>query len=206
MATMVGIHLTAAVAALLLGVGILLMRRGTPRHRRMGRLWVLAMALTAATSFGIRELGAGRLSWLHALSAYVLVGLVLAVLAIRRGDVKAHRQQMLGLYAGLVIAGVAAVAVPGRTLSIARAQMWHHETPQAVSGPALGASHSGGERHVSEDAGNGREISAISAISDIGDKQASALKQTHGEPQAGPQSGPDLLVTMSAIGLWGARK
>lgn len=131
--TIVGLHLAGAVAAVLLGVGILLMKRGTPRHRWFGRMWVGAMTVTALTSFGIRELGKGHVSWLHALSVYVLVGLVLAVLAIRRGDVKTHRRQMLGLYTGLIIAGVAAVAVPGRTLSNALAQMWQHGTPPVVS-------------------------------------------------------------------------
>ncbi|VVE81233.1 DUF2306 domain-containing protein [Pandoraea sputorum] len=127
MTTIVAIHVAVAAAAVLLGAGILLMRRGTPRHRWAGRLWVSAMTATAATSFGIRELGHGNFSWLHALSVYVLVGLALAVLAIRRGDVMAHRRQMMGLFTGLVIAGVAAGAVPGRTLSNAFAQMWQHD-------------------------------------------------------------------------------
>lgn len=127
MTTIVAIHVAVATAAILLGTGILLMRRGTPWHRWAGRLWVSAMTATATTSFGIRELGHGNLSWLHALSVYVLVGLALAVLAIRRGDVMAHRRQMMGLFTGLVIAGVAAVAVPGRTLSNAFVQMWHHD-------------------------------------------------------------------------------
>ncbi|MFK0375692.1 DUF2306 domain-containing protein [Pandoraea sp. NPDC090278] len=127
MTTIVAIHVAVATAAVLLGAGILFMRRGTPRHRWAGRVWVSAMTATAATSFGIRELEHGNFSWLHALSVYVLVGLALAVLAIRRGDVMAHRRQMMGLFTGLVIAGVAAVAVPGRTLSNAFAQMWQHD-------------------------------------------------------------------------------
>ncbi|EON15654.1 DUF2306 domain-containing protein [Pandoraea sp. SD6-2] len=172
MATMVGMHLGAAVAAVLLGVGILLMRRGTSRHRWVGRLWVAAMAVTAATSFGIRELGGGHLSWLHALSAYVLTGLVLAVVAIRRGNVSAHRRQMLGLYAGLVIAGGAAVLMPGRVLNSALTQMWHHEATAAPGG-AGGAS--GTETSVTR---NGRNS----------DKQAGALKQTQRAPEAGPGS------------------
>ncbi|VVE15546.1 DUF2306 domain-containing protein [Pandoraea anhela] len=133
MTTMVGVHLGAALAAVIVGGGVLWARKGTARHRWFGRLWAAAMVATAATSFGIRELGKGHLSWLHALSAYVLVSLVLAVLAIRRGNVRAHRRQMAGLYAGLVIAGVAAVAMPGRTLGIAMAKMWQHGTPSGTS-------------------------------------------------------------------------
>ncbi|VVE89561.1 DUF2306 domain-containing protein [Pandoraea bronchicola] len=169
MAIVVGMHLAAAVAAVLLGIGILLMRRGTPQHRRAGRLWVTAMAVTAVTSFGIRELDAGHFSWLHALSAYVLTGLVLAVMAIRRGNVSAHRRQMLGLYAGLVIAGGAAVAVPGRVLNSALAQMWHHGAAVA-SGSARGEGTPAIPRRTNSD------------------KQAAALKQTQGAPKAGPGS------------------
>ncbi|VVE46799.1 hypothetical protein PAQ31011_04471 [Pandoraea aquatica] len=139
MTTIVAIHLAAATAAIVLGAGILLIRRGTPRHRWMGRLWVSTMTATATTSFGIRELGHGQLSWLHALSVYVLVGLALAVLAIRRGDVMAHRRQMMGLFTGLIVAGVAAVAVPGRTLSIALGQLWQHEAPSIASPGGEGA-------------------------------------------------------------------
>lgn len=197
MATIVGIHLTAAVVAVMLGVGILLMRRGTPRHRWLGRFWVAAMAVTATTSFGIRELGAGHLSWLHALSVYVLVSLVLAVLAIRRRNVTAHRRQMLGLYAGLVIAGVAAVAVPGRTLSNALAKMWHHEATQAASGTAQDANRARSDRHDALEGSDGSEN---------GDKQAAALKQTSGETQTGPKSGPGLLAMTSAVGPRDARK
>jgi uncharacterized membrane protein len=186
MATIVGMHLAAAVAAVLLGIGILFLRRGTPRHRWLGRLWVTAMAVTAASSFGIRELGAGRLSWLHALSAYVLVGLVLAVLAIRRGDVSAHRRQMLRLYAGLVIAGVAAVAVPGRVLNNAFAQMWHHEaTLAAVASGGRGGEGQGGE------GGEGAPRAQNDKIGGNGknrDKQAAALKQTQRAAKAGPDS------------------
>ena len=120
METILVMHLAAAGAAVGLGIGILFMRRGTSRHRWLGRLWVAAMAVTALSSFGIRGIGGVgggdgsggmQLSWLHVLSSFVLVNLVLAVRAIRQGRVASHRRRMLGLYAGLVIAGVAAVAV-----------------------------------------------------------------------------------------------
>ncbi len=150
MATIVAVHLAAALAAVGLGIGILFMRRGTPRHRWLGRVWVAAMGVTAVSSFGIRELGGGHLSWLHALAAYVLVSLVLAVLAIRRRQVSRHRRLMLGLYAGLVIAGAAAVAVPGRTLSDALAQVWHHDARQALADNDYDNRHDRASREANE--------------------------------------------------------
>ncbi|MCI3208497.1 MULTISPECIES: DUF2306 domain-containing protein [Pandoraea] len=175
MATIVAMHLGAAVTALLVGAGILLMPRGTPRHRWLGRLWVVAMAATAATSFGIRELEKGHFSWLHALAMYVLVSLVFAVRAIRQHHVAAHRRQMLGLYAGLAIAGIAAVVVPGRTLSIALAQVWQHDVPPGGS-PAPG--------HT--DARHGGDS----------DKQAGALKQTQITPHKPTQT---LMTSASTV-------
>lgn len=140
METILVMHLAAAGAAVGLGIGILFMRRGTSGHRWLGRLWVAAMAVTALSSFGIRGIGGVgggdgsggmQLSWLHVLSSFVLVNLVLAVRAIRQGRVASHRRRMLGLYAGLVIAGVAAVAVPGRLLNRALVQLWHHDAKLA---------------------------------------------------------------------------
>ncbi|PTE01669.1 DUF2306 domain-containing protein [Pandoraea apista] len=193
MATIVEMHLAAAVAAVLLGAAILFMRRGTLRHRWTGRLWVAAMAVAAATSFGIRELGAGRLSWLHALSAYVLVGLVLAVVAIRRGDVSTHRRQMLGLYAGLVIAGVAAILVPGRALNGVLARLWHHGATvvsDTQAAPVGMIAMTGAKGDDLPGAQNGRSDRSGVSGSDRShrDKQAGALKQTQRAPTAEPGS------------------
>ncbi|VVE27362.1 hypothetical protein PMO31116_03421 [Pandoraea morbifera] len=151
MATIVVMHLAAAAVAVGLGIGILFIRRGTPRHRWLGRLWVAAMAATALSSFGIRGIGGidgsggTQLSWLHVLSSFVLVNLVLAVRAIRQGRVQSHRRRMLGLYAGLLIAGVAAVAVPGRALNRALVSLWQHDAtqPQACANCARGVSGAG---------------------------------------------------------------
>lgn len=116
MNTITLLHVAAAGVAVLLGTTLLLLRRGTPRHRYMGRAWALAMAVTALSSFGIRELVPGHFSWLHGLSLWVLVSLALAIAAIRRGNLGAHRRSMIGLYGGLLIAGAAALLMPGRVL------------------------------------------------------------------------------------------
>ncbi|ALS62157.1 DUF2306 domain-containing protein [Pandoraea norimbergensis] len=136
MTTIVAIHLAAAVAAVMLGIAILMARRGTPRHRWLGRTWAMTMAVTALSSFGIRELNPGHFSWLHALAAWVLVSLVLAIAAIRRGNVVTHRRSMLGLYTGLIVAGVAAVAVPGRVLNETLAR-WGHEVMTVATVSAI---------------------------------------------------------------------
>jgi uncharacterized membrane protein len=83
----IALHLAAALASLALGPAIFLLRKGTPLHRVLGRAWGLLMLVTALSSF-----------WIAA------------------GNARAHRKFMVWTYVGLVAAGVAAVAAPGRTL------------------------------------------------------------------------------------------
>ena len=109
----VAIHLAAALAALLLGVAVLLLRKGTALHKVTGRAWGALMLVTALSSFWITR--HGSFSWIHLLSAWVLVALGLAVYCVRRGNVRAHKGFMLGTYLGLAGAGLGALA-PGRTL------------------------------------------------------------------------------------------
>ena len=115
------LHLAAAVAALAVGVLVLALRKGTPLHRRLGRIWVVVMAVVAIGSFWVRH--TGHLSWIHGLSVYTLAWLAIAVWAIRTGRVKLHRYAMVGTFAGLVIAGLFALS-PSRMLGGWMAALW----------------------------------------------------------------------------------
>jgi uncharacterized membrane protein len=118
MRTVIAVHLAAAVLSLVVGASILLCQKGTPRHRLMGRVWVAAMFVTVLSSFGIRELNHGHLSWIHSLAVLTAISLVRAIWAIRQGNVSAHVAAMRGSFIGLVVAGIAAVVTPQRFLNI----------------------------------------------------------------------------------------
>lgn len=107
------LHVAVALLAGALGIANLAARKGTPRHRVVGRAWIGLMAATAISSFWIQELNPGGYSWIHGLSIWTLALLPLAVLAIRHGRVRTHRNIVIGLMAGLLIAGAFAMA-PGR--------------------------------------------------------------------------------------------
>jgi len=108
------IHLAAAVAALAVGAGVFLARKGTTLHRRAGRTWAALMVVTAASTYWIR--GDGGFSWIHLLSIGVLFGIAAAVWFAATGRIRGHRQTVAGLYAGgLVIAGAFAF-LPQRLL------------------------------------------------------------------------------------------
>jgi uncharacterized membrane protein len=113
---MIPLHLSAAVAALLLGATVLFLRKGTALHKALGRTWVVLMLVVAISSFWIFELrrGAGP-SFIHLLSAWTLISLACAIYFIRRGNVRAHKGFMIGTFLGLAGAGLGALA-PGRAL------------------------------------------------------------------------------------------
>ena len=105
-ALMVGTHIAFAIGAVILGIFVLSMTKGTPRHKLMGRIWVGMMTLVAIGSFSLRDLNHGEFSAIHALSAFTLLSMVYAIIMIRRGNRRAHFLAMIGCFIGAVIAGV----------------------------------------------------------------------------------------------------
>lgn len=103
------VHLGTVLPALLIGPVILVRTKGDWLHKLLGRTWVALMAITALTSFWIRG-PSGALGGIHILSALTLVALPVAVWRIRSGDVERHRQIMISLYIGLLVAGAFALA------------------------------------------------------------------------------------------------
>ena len=113
------IHLATAIASVLVGGAMFLMKKGTVQHRLSGRVWVVLMAVTALVSFAIQS--RRHFSWIHLLSAVVLFMLVRAVWAVRNRNIRLHQRLVIGTYAGLVIAGMFALA-PWRRLGY---MVWH---------------------------------------------------------------------------------
>lgn len=109
---MIAVHLSAALAALVIGTAVLVRRKGTASHKLLGRTWVIVILVAAISSFWIRRDG---FSWIHLLSLWTLISLACAVWFIRRGNVRAHRGFMVGTFLGLAGAGIGALA-PGRLI------------------------------------------------------------------------------------------
>ena len=101
-------HAVVAMLALILGTLQLLLRKGTQRHKIVGYIWVSLMLAIAVSSFFIHQIRlVGPFSPIHLLSILTLVTVPSAVLAARRGNIRAHRRGMLILYwAALVGAGL----------------------------------------------------------------------------------------------------
>ena len=112
----VQLHVAAALLALVVGVIIFLLPKGTGFHRALGWTWVSSMIVVAATSVVmIFDLKTG-INALHVFTAVTVVSLWAGLTGIRRGDVRQHAGSMIGLYVGgLIIAGAFAF-IPGRTM------------------------------------------------------------------------------------------
>jgi uncharacterized membrane protein len=111
------VHILTAIAAIIFGAAVLLSRKGTARHKLMGRVYVAAMWALNITALMDYELYGyfGPFHWMALISlATVLVG-HLAVLRKQPGWKQSHAYMMGGSYVGLMAAAVAETAsrVPG---------------------------------------------------------------------------------------------
>jgi uncharacterized membrane protein len=110
----IAIHWGTILPAIILGAVVLWRKKGGWAHRLLGAVWMALMLTTAIVSFWIRGPGGG-LSGIHVFSVGVLLAIPTAIWRIRMRDVRRHRQIMLSLYIGLMVAGAFALA-PGRSL------------------------------------------------------------------------------------------
>jgi len=109
------VHALTAILAILLGGLQFCMKKGTPVHRWLGRLWVSIMFVVAVSSFGIHEIRMlGPFSVIHFLSLLVLYSLWEAISRVRNGDVPGHKKTMTRLYGLALILTGAFTLLPGR--------------------------------------------------------------------------------------------
>ncbi len=119
----IAVHMTAALAALVVGPLALWARQGRATrpmlHRAAGYAWVTLMVLTALSAVFIRNhqsFNIGGFTWIHLFIPTLLVALFFAFYKLARRDIAAHRQIMQKTYIGAcVIAGVFTL-MPGRYL------------------------------------------------------------------------------------------
>ena len=114
------LHLATVLPAFVIGAFQLFRRKGTPSHKLLGKIYMLLMLatglITLAMPAAVGSRFFGHFGFIHAFSFLTLYSVPAAFFAARRGDIKAHRANMIGLYiGGILIAGSFAFA-PGRLL------------------------------------------------------------------------------------------
>jgi uncharacterized membrane protein len=114
------LHLATVVPAFAIGAFQLFRRKGTPSHKLLGKIYMVLMLATGLITLAMpAEVGPrflGHFGFIHAFSFLTLYSVPAAYIAARRGNIKVHRANMLGLYlGGILIAGSFAFS-PGRML------------------------------------------------------------------------------------------
>lgn len=111
------LHLFTVVPAFFLGTWLIFCSaKGGRWHRLLGHLYMTLMVVTALAALFVQRLHPGQWSWIHVLVPVTLAAVARAYWAARVGNVRAHRNAMVGLYVGgLVLAGVLTF-MPGRLM------------------------------------------------------------------------------------------
>ena len=113
-------HLATVLPAALIGGFLLARPRGTPRHRALGKVYMVLMFVTALLSLLLPAQVGPQLfrhfGLIHLLSLLVIVTVPRAWLAAREGRVIAHRRAMISLFTGAIVIAGAATLAPGRLL------------------------------------------------------------------------------------------
>ena len=94
-------HIILGFLSLVAGAAVILLRKGTKKHRSIGRVYILSMLGLNLTSFGIYNLYGswGRFHWLALVS---LATLIAAYASIRYKKVQAHYYFSVWSYVGLL--------------------------------------------------------------------------------------------------------
>lgn len=113
-------HLGTIIPPFLIGTYLLINRKGTSGHKLLGKIYMGLMLVTAMiTLFMPAKVGPtllGHFGFIHIFSLSVFYTVPTAFVAVRNGNIKAPRENMLSLYiGGLLIAGSFAF-MPGRLL------------------------------------------------------------------------------------------
>ncbi len=114
------LHLFTVTPCIFIGAYLLLSKKGTKNHRFIGKIYLCLMFFTAIVSLFLpAKVGnqfLNHFGWIHLFSLLTLYSVPTAIIAVKKGNIKAHKTKMRILYFGaLIIAGGFTLA-PGRYL------------------------------------------------------------------------------------------
>ena len=114
------VHLSTIGPAFIIASYMMLIKKGTAQHKFLGRIYMVLMLFTATvTLFMSAQVGPtlfDHFGFIHLLSVLVLYSVPSAYFAIKAGDVKKHKLNMIGLYIGGMVVAGGFTLVPGRFL------------------------------------------------------------------------------------------
>ena len=114
------LHLATILPAFVLGTILLIIKKGTKVHKIFGRIYMMLMLVTAfITLFMQAKVGPklfNHFGWIHSFSFLTIYTVPTAYLAIKNGNVKAHKRKMILLYFAAIIIAGGFTFFPGRYL------------------------------------------------------------------------------------------
>ena len=119
--TTIIIHAFLALLAIPLGAYILFNKKGTAKHKFLGKIWVVFLIIVSATAIFIQEINSGEYSLIHLLIPFTLLSLIHSIRSIKKYKMTrkikykyAHMYSMIGVYIGALILAGALTLMPGR--------------------------------------------------------------------------------------------
>lgn len=127
----IAVHMTAAILAVVTGPVALWARKGATQrpklHRAFGYAWVTLMIVTAISAIFIRDFQLPNLDGytpIHLLIPATIISLVLAFVALARGNISMHRKSMQRLYVGACVTAGLFTLLPRRYLGDLVLHQW----------------------------------------------------------------------------------
>ena len=111
------IHVASVLPTIPLGGYLLLARKGTPRHKLLGKVWLVLMLITATSAIFIQT--TGGISWIHLFVPLTFHAAWKAMSTARKGDIAGHKKSLVVTYlTALMLPGIAAFLIPGRLMNV----------------------------------------------------------------------------------------
>ncbi|WP_405565409.1 DUF2306 domain-containing protein [Polaribacter sp. Asnod6-C07] len=113
-------HLSTVVPCFFIGAYLLSVKKGTPFHKSLGKIYMALMMITAIiTLFMPAYVGPQFLNhfgYIHLFSFLTLYSVPTAIIAVKKGQIKKHKFKMIFLYLGAIIIAGGFTFTPGRYL------------------------------------------------------------------------------------------
>lgn len=113
-------HLITIVPCIFIGAYLLAVKKGTPFHRKLGKIYMILMVITAIiTLFMPAKVGdtfLNHFGYIHLFSVLTLYSVPTAIIAIRKKQIRKHKLKMIFLYVGAILIAGTFTLMPGRYL------------------------------------------------------------------------------------------
>jgi uncharacterized membrane protein len=114
------IHLATVVPCFIIGTILLIIKKGTQFHKNFGKIYMILMMLTGIITLFMPAMVGPRFlnhfGYIHLFSFLTLYTIPTAYWAIRKGNIKTHKQKMITLYFGAILIAGGFTFFPGRYL------------------------------------------------------------------------------------------